>query len=101
MLLFAAGLMLADDVTKPELVSKVEPGYTDEAKDARIEGRIVLRVTFASDGKPSNVIVVKPLGYGLDEKAAEAMRQWVFRPATKDGKPVDFDANVEMNFRLQ
>jgi protein TonB len=100
LLLFAVSLMPADEITRPEVVRKVEPDYTDEAKESGIEGRIVLRVMIASDGNPSDIAVVRPLGYGLDEKAVEALRQWVFRPATKDGKPVDFEASVEMNFRL-
>jgi TonB family protein len=43
--------------------------------------------------------VVTPLGYGLDEKAIEAVKQWRFQPGTKDGKPVNVQLNIEVEFR--
>jgi TonB family protein len=44
--------------------------------------------------------VVRPLGMGLDQKALDAVKQWKFEPAMKDGKPVAVQINVEVNFRL-
>ncbi len=53
-----------------------------------------------SVGKPQQIRVQRSLGMGLDEKAIEAVRQWRFEPAKKDGQPVPVMINVEVNFRL-
>ncbi len=53
-----------------------------------------------ADGKPRDVKVARSLGLGLDEKAIEAVNQWKFEPAKKDGKPVAVAINVEVTFRL-
>jgi protein TonB len=52
------------------------------------------------DGKPRDIHVSRTLGLGLDEKAIEAVNQWKFEPALKDGKPVAVAINVEVQFRL-
>jgi TonB family protein len=52
------------------------------------------------DGRPRDIKVSRQLGMGLDQKAIEAVRMWRFEPATKDGKPVAVQINVEVNFRL-
>ena len=51
-------------------------------------------------GRPQNLKVARSLGMGLDQKAIEAVRQWKFEPAMKDGRPVAVQINVEVNFRL-
>lgn len=53
-----------------------------------------------ADGKPSHVRVVRPVGMGLDEKAVDAVRQYRFKPAMKDGKPVQVDLYVDVNFQI-
>ena len=58
------------------------------------------QVTVGPDGKPRDIRVARSLGLGLDEKAIEAVRQWKFEPAMKDGKPVAVAINVEVDFRL-
>ena len=85
---------------QPGLTDKTEPEYTDEARIARHEGRVVLRVDIAPDGRARNFRLLRSLGLGLDEKAVEAVRQWKFNPARKDGKKVTAVANIEINFRL-
>ena len=52
------------------------------------------------DGKPHNIRVVRTLGLGLDEKAIEAVKNWRFEPAMKDGKPVAVQIDVDVNFNL-
>lgn len=86
-------------VSAPVPIHKVEPQYTETARQAHIEGVVVLSIVIGPDGVPGNVRVVRPLGYGLDEKAIEAITQWRFRPGQKDGNPVAVPATVEMNFR--
>jgi periplasmic protein TonB len=93
---------IGPDVNPPKLVEKTEPGYTEEARDARLEGTVLLAVTIDANGRPKDIKVERPLGLGLDEKAVEAISTWKFEPATlkKDNTPVAVRANVEMNFRL-
>jgi protein TonB len=86
--------------TEPILVHKVEPQYTKEALDAKLEGVVRLSVMIGADGIPSDVKVVRGLGMGLDEKAVEALQQWRFKPATRHAEPIDQKVTAEMNFRL-
>jgi protein TonB len=74
----------------PVPLNKVEPRYTEQARKVRLEGSVILQVDVRSDGTvaPGNVYVVQGLGLGLDEQAIEAVKQWMFKPAYKDGKPI-------------
>jgi protein TonB len=91
---------VGDGVTAPKPTTRVEPSYTEEAKRAKIEGSVTLRVVVDRNGVPRDIEVVKPLDAGLDEKARTAVSQWRFEPGTKDGQAVDVIANIEVNFRL-
>jgi protein TonB len=84
----------------PELLYKVAPDYSDEARAARCHGTVLLAVIIDEKGTPTNIHVLKPLGLGLDQKAIEAVQHWRFSPGIKDGKPVCVAANVEVNFQL-
>src|SRR5207247_9479683 len=77
-----------------------EPGDSEEARKAKYQGTCVLYLIVGADGKPRDIRVARSLGLGLDEKAIEAVRQWKFEPAMKDGKPVAVAINVEVDFRL-
>lgn len=83
----------------PRLVTKTAPGCTAEANDARTAGTVVLGVTIDEKGMPTNIHVVRELDHGLSEKAIEAVEQWRFEPAIKDGQPVPVNATIEVNFR--
>ena len=89
-------------VTAPILIHKIEAGYTQQAREAKVQGTVLLQVkidaTGAVDGE--QIKVLRGLGFGLDEKAVEAVKQWKFKPATKAGTPVAAPANIEVNFRL-
>jgi TonB family protein len=87
-------------VAPPVPIYQPAPEYTDEAKKAKWQGSVILAVLVDETGKVTEVSVVRSLGVGLDQKAIEAVRQWQFKPGTKDGKPVPVHANIEMNFRL-
>ena len=89
-----------EGVRAPRLLRKVEPDYTDQAKDAKTEGQVVLAVEVGPDGKAHNIRVIRSLDQGLDNNAIEAVRQWEFEPAVKDGEAVTVRANVEVNYRL-
>jgi len=87
-------------VSTPKLIRKIEPQYTEQARDAKHQGAVVLQVVVEEDGKIRQAKVLKSLGLGLDEKAVEAVKQWEFEPALRDGKPVKVQATIEINFRL-
>ena len=87
-------------MSQPQLVKKVEPEYSELARIAQFEGSVRLSIVVGTDGVPSNIQVAKPVGFGLDEKAVEAVSQWQFKPGTKQGQAVPVFATVEVNFRL-
>ena len=86
--------------TKPRLISKPEPQYTNEALNNRVTGRVILRVLFSKTGDVTNVHVVQGLPHGLSEASIQAARQIRFTPATKDGNPVSMWIQLEYNFNL-
>lgn len=77
-----------------------DPEYSEEARQAKYQGTVVLWVVIGADGRAHQVRVQRSLGMGLDEKAIEAVRQWRFQPSMKDGQAVAVQVNVEVNFRL-
>jgi TonB family protein len=85
----------------PVLTRKVEAEYTPEARAAKLQGTVYLYVEVSPEGKPENVQVMHGLGMGLDEKAVEAVKQWLFTPGTKDGKPQWVAQSAEVQFRLE
>jgi periplasmic protein TonB len=87
-------------VSRPELIYRVEPEYSDEARKAKFQGTVVLYVVVDSKGFARDIKVIRPLGLGLDQKAIEAVQKWKFKPGMKDGKPVNVEAQIEVNFRL-
>jgi periplasmic protein TonB len=88
-------------VTPPGLLREVKPDYTEEARQRGIEGQVVLEVVVRSDGSVGNVRVLRGLGAGLDQRAADAVRQWRFSPARRQGAPVDVMVEVEVEFRIR
>jgi protein TonB len=88
-------------ISPPSLVREVTPLYTDEGRRRSIEGDVVLEVVVRSDGSVGNVRVLRRLGAGLDERAIEAVRQWRFSPARRQGAAVDVVVEVSVDFRLR
>jgi TonB family protein len=87
-------------ITPPKLLHKVEPEYTAEARAKRIEGVVTLSAQINIHGEAVNIKVVNPLDSALDTKAVEAVQQWRFKPAEKDGKPVALTATISVDFKL-
>ena len=85
---------------EPELVGMREPGYPEIARDAGIEGEVLVRVLVGSDGNVKDAVVVKSV-LGLDEAAQEAARTAVFKPALQQGNPVAVWVIVPIEFRLR
>ena len=75
-------------VTRPELISRSKPVYTEEARKARLQGVVIVEAIVDEQGVVTNARVLKGLPLGLDQKAIEAVQTWKFKPATLEGKPV-------------
>jgi TonB family protein len=89
---------VGNGVKPPRLTYSQGAEYSDEARRAGISGTVVLGIVVTSKGTVTLIRVVKSRGYGLDEKAIEAVRNWKFKPATKDSKPVSVQVSVEVAF---
>lgn len=89
-------------VTAPVPVHEVKPTYTDDAKKRKVQGTVELEEVITADGNVrDDVRVTKSVDPGLDAEAVKAAKQWQFRPATKDGKPVNVMVHVEETFTLK
>ena len=81
----------------PTLATSVRPRYTDAACRARISGAVEIGLTVTADGLPTNIHVLKSLGYGLDESAMEAVRAYRFNPGAKANMPAAYDISQEVS----
>lgn len=86
--------------TPVDILDKPRPVYTREGRTLKIEGDVVIDVVFLASGQVQVNHVVSGLGHGLDEAASSAAKQIKFRPAKREGQPVDFPARVRIEFRL-
>jgi TonB family protein len=91
---------VGNGVTAPKAVYSPDPQYSKQAKDDKFQGNCILSLVVGPDGKAYDVTATQTLGEGLDEKAIEAVRNWRFAPALKDGKPVAVAINVKIQFLL-
>ncbi|HEX4808200.1 MAG TPA: TonB family protein [Bryobacteraceae bacterium] len=83
----------------PKVVSKSEPQYTDEARRALVSSTITCSLIINPNGVPQNIRVVRGAGFGLDENAIKAVNMWRFQPAMRQGVPIPYSANVQVNYR--
>lgn len=93
-------LRVGGDVKAPVLISRVEPVYSEVARKAGISGIVICEVVIDRTGVPGAIRVLKPLPFGLDQAAVDAVKHWRFEPGTLNGKPVDVIFNVTVNFKL-
>jgi periplasmic protein TonB len=94
------GVARGRDVTPPQLIFKVEPEFSEEARKAKYQGVVVLAIQVDTSGQVRNPRIIQPLGLGLDERAIEAVSKWRFRPGVRNGKPVVTEATVQVTFQL-
>jgi TonB family protein len=85
---------------RPTILYREEAQYTQEAKDNKVEGTVVLSAVFGADGQVGDIRVIRGLPHGLTQKAIEAVSKIRFEPAMKDGRPVSVRGSVEFDFRL-
>ncbi|MGA2168818.1 MAG: TonB family protein [Terracidiphilus sp.] len=93
-------VVTAPTATTLEVISKPSVEYTSEARQLRIQGDVVLRVTFTASGQVLIQGVVRSLGHGLDEEARRVAEQIRFRPATRNGQAVDATTTITITFQL-
>ncbi len=88
-------------VSFPACIRCPFPEYSSQARNQKYQGTVVLQTIVSSEGRATNIAVVKSAGHGLDEKAIEAVRNWEFKPARgHDGVPVPVQILIEVKFRL-
>ena len=93
-------LPIGNRVQRGHPLSAPDPQYFDSARRAKITGQVIFAVAINSTGVVDAVRVVNPLEPGLDQNAVAAIKKWQFTPATKDGKPVPIQMEVEVGYRL-
>jgi TonB family protein len=85
---------------KAKLTSAFVPESNDYAQDAGVAGMALYHAVIGTDGKPQEIAVARPIGFGLDENAVATIRKASFEPALKDGKPVPVMIDLEVVFRI-
>jgi protein TonB len=88
-------------IEPPTLLHEVKPDYTEDARRRGVEGDVVMEIVVEANGRVGHVRVLQGLGYGLDERAVAAVRQWRFSPATRRGATVSVMVEVAMEFKLR
>ena len=88
-----------EDVSAPIVLSHVDPEYSEAARNARITGTVLLDVIVDSKGQVRDIRILRGIGWGLEEKAAEAVSKWKFRPGSRNGEPAAVQTRVEVNFQ--
>lgn len=93
-------LRLLPGDTPPREMSRVFAEFSEEARRGRFEGVVIVSLVVSEEGQPTDLHVERSVGHGLDEKALEAVRQYQFKPAMRNGKPIAVRIRVEISFRL-
>ncbi len=91
--------LAAGEVAAPVPLRKVDPKYPPELRAARVEGEVLLYAIIRKDGSVDSIQLVHSVDPHLDVNAMEALAQWKFRPAEKNGQPIDLEAVVHIPFR--
>ncbi len=88
-------------VTQPTCLYCPDPQYTDEARQAKLQGTVTLRVLVGADGRASQIQIMQGIGLGLDDRAVQSVRTWKFVPAHDAARrAVPAWINIEIVFRL-
>jgi len=84
----------------PRAIYDPPPQFSEHARQAKMQGIVILTLVVDEKGMPQHVRVTRPLGGGLDEQAVACVKQWRFNPSEKEGEPVAAEIAVEVNFHL-
>jgi TonB family protein len=88
------------EVKPPHLLTILDPASNDYAQKNNIAGMVFLQMVVDANGRPGSVRIVRPIGFGLDERAVDAVQHAQFRPGTLNGKPVSEMVNLQVTFRI-
>lgn len=86
--------------TKAKLLTTFEPSSNEYAQSSGVAGMALYHAVIGADGKPGEIAVARPIGFGLDENAVEAIRNAKFEPAIKNGQPVPVVLDLVVQFRI-
>ncbi|HZS04858.1 MAG TPA: TonB family protein [Blastocatellia bacterium] len=89
-----------EEISGPRIITFSLPAFTAEARNNNIEGEVIVSALFRQDGWIREIQVVQGLGYGLDERAVDAIKRTLFEPAIRNGQPADVQAQVAYRFAL-
>jgi TonB family protein len=92
--------VVGDGVTPPQVLNSIDPSSNEYAQKFGIAGMELLRTVVDSTGVPRQIAIARPIGFGLDEKAVEAVKNSHFRPATANGQPVPVVVDLVVTFRI-
>ena len=92
---------VGEGIKSPVITKEVKPRYTPDAMRRKVEGSVELDAVILKDGTVGDVTVKRSLDEDLDVQAIKALKQWTFRPGTKDGEPVAVQVMVELTFHLK
>ena len=91
---------MGGEVVAPVACSDVDPRCPEVARKARISEIVIVACTISRNGDVTDIHVLKPLPFGLDQAAVDAVKRWKFKPGTLNGQPVDVIFNLTVNFKL-
>jgi len=89
-----------DEIAAPVAIHKVDPEYPPTLVAQNVEGEVILYAVIRSDGSVDSIQLVRGVDSQLDANAEHALSQWKFRPAEKNGQPIDLEAIVHIPFRV-
>jgi TonB family protein len=92
---------VSQGVTQGMILSRVQPVYPEKARDARVQGEVVMSMIIGSDGNVQSLRVINSASPVLEQAALEAVKQWKYKPYLLNGSPVEVDTTVTVNFTLR
>ena len=87
-------------VSAPEVLHAVDPEFSEEARKAKVSGDVQVYLWVDEHGNPTHVRVIRGMGMGLDERAVEAVKQYKFKPAMENGRPVTVEMYIDVTFQI-
>ncbi len=94
------GIPVMSDKLKPTIIYRERAKYTEDARQNKVQGTVLLTVVLGADGRISDIRAIRGLPHGLTESSIEAAKKIRFQPANQNGKPVSVRATLEFNFAL-
>jgi TonB family protein len=89
------------DVTPPRIIKQRDPNFSELARQLKYQGTTILELIINETGTPEDIKIIRLAGFGLDEGAVQAVKNWVFKPSTRNGQPVKVVVKVEVNYKLR